>query len=181
MKINNLKKSFLRGCLILAVSFSAGANSMNIKADLFAGDEPVYHAEESLELTLKDQNGNTLELEELRGKVVFINFWATWCPPCIVEMPDINDLYKELEEDDDIVFLMISLDQSFDKAKQFLEKKGFDFNIYKVEGSIPKELQTQAIPTTFVVDTEGHIAQKHLGAQSYNTDAFKNFLKGLKE
>lgn len=183
---DTIRISVLIGAVIFGFTFGRAAPpldkiSNNTVKTLLYGDDPRENAKTVLAFALEDQNGNALELKDLKGKVVFINFWATWCPPCIVEMPDINDLYNTVKDDDQIVFLMISLDQSFDKAKEFLDQKGFDFDIYKAVGSIPQEFQTQAIPTTFVLDKEGNIAKKYMGAQSYNTDEFKGFLEELKE
>src|SRR5699024_6244426 len=136
---------------------------------------------ENPDFPLENQNGELINMKDLQGKVVFINFWATWCPPCIVEMPDINDLYQEYKNEDDVVFLMISLDRNFDTAKRFLDRKGFDFDIHKANSAVPATFQTRGIPTTFVVDKNGNIAQKYVGARNYNTDEFKGILEGLKK
>lgn len=132
------------------------------------------------ELRLENQQGTRVGLKDYKGKVVLINFWATWCAPCLIEMPGINELYKQYKGEEDVVFLMISLDRNFDTAKTFLAEKGFDFDIYKVEGSIPQEFQSPGIPATFVLDREGKIAKKIIGASKYNTPAFKAFLNDLK-
>lgn len=65
---------------------------------------------------LVDANGRQQPFSDFEGKVVFVNFWATWCPPCVAEMPDIHELYQEMK-DEDIAFVLISLDDDFDKAK----------------------------------------------------------------
>ena len=176
-----VKTSLLLGVFLLMLSFPTGvkANAFQISIS-HHGDDPKNGEVAAYELALEDQEGNKLDLKDLQGKVVFINFWATWCPPCIVEMPDIDALYGSLKDDDEIVFLMISLDQDFDKAKQFLIKKDFGFNVYKVDGSIPSDFQTRGIPTTFVLGKDGKIAEKYMGSRSYNNDDFKALLKGLK-
>lgn len=129
-------------------------------------------------LNLINSEGEKVSMEEFRGKVIFLNLWATWCPPCIAEMPGINGLYNDVKEEN-IVFLMLSLDQNFEKAKKFKEKKGFDFEIYKVEGSIPAMYYSQSIPTTFVIDAKGGLALTHIGMADYNTPEFKAFLQDL--
>lgn len=132
------------------------------------------------EMRLKDQNGKTVSLSQLDDKVVFINFWATWCPPCVAEMPNINKLYQHYEDDDEVVFLMVSLDKKFSKAKGFLEKKAFDFDVFKPQGSMPNDFKSSSIPTTYVLDKNGEIAFSHLGMGNYNTRQFKKFINDLK-
>lgn len=129
---------------------------------------------------LRDRNGEEINMADMEDKVVFINFWATWCPPCIAEMPNINKLYQQYKEDDGVVFLMISLDQDFEKAKAFVDKRSLDFNIYEPRSRMPNEFQTQGIPVTYVLDKAGEIAYKHVGMGNYNTQKFKDFLEELK-
>ncbi len=129
--------------------------------------------------SLINGNGEIVSLEQWRGKVIFLNLWATWCPPCIAEMPGINRLYNRVKGDD-IVFLMISLDQDFEKAKSFHQKKDFDFNIYTINGSLPTVYTTQSIPATFVIDTAGRLAYSHEGMAAYDTKTFRQFLLSLK-
>ncbi|NLZ95848.1 MAG: TlpA family protein disulfide reductase, partial [Bacteroidales bacterium] len=75
-------------------------------------------------LTLMDENGNTLSLADFKGKPIFLNMWATWCPPCIAEMPNINKLHNEMGND--VAFVMVSLDDDFETAKAFNTRRGFD-------------------------------------------------------
>lgn len=152
----------------------------DIMDDINPTDPKVAKPYEKHNLILKSQNGKTLNVAELRDKVVFINFWATWCPPCIAEMPNINKLYRAYQEDDEVVFLMISLDKNFSKAKQFLKRKEYDFDIYEPQNSLPREFQSRGIPNTFVLGKDGKIEFTHMGMGSYNTTKFKNFLEDLK-
>lgn len=127
---------------------------------------------------LVDENNRVLDAYSLQGKTIYMNFWATWCPPCIAEMPDINQLYNHIE-DDDIVFLIVSLDEDFEKAKKFVKKKEYDFNIYQFASSIPQVYSSNAIPTTFVISPNGDIVVKREGMAKYNTESFRNFLQNL--
>lgn len=142
--------------------------------------EDTSKSYESLHLILEDQNGRTVKISDLKNKVVFINFWATWCPPCIAEMPNINKLYESYQNDDEVVFLMISLDENFNKAKKFLDNKDFKFDIYHPKSSLPKELESRGIPNTFVLGKNGKIEYSKMGMGNYNTPKFKNFLEDLK-
>jgi peroxiredoxin len=94
-------------------------------------------------------------------------------------LPGINELYKEVK-DEGVVFLMLSVDDSFEKAKRFKEKKGFDFDIYQADGGIPQMYYSQSIPTTFIINAKGELALTHTGMADYNTLEFKEFLRGLK-
>ena len=127
---------------------------------------------------LKSVNGLDLHFEELKGKVVFINFWATWCPPCLAEMPDIHDLYQSLDEDK-IEFVMISRDKAFGRAKKYVQKEGYTFPIYQLVDPLPTSLSFDGIPTTFVISKDGKIALKNTGIATYNTRKFKEYLLTL--
>lgn len=131
-----------------------------------------------LDLQLQDANGKTVHMEQFRGKVIFINVWATWCPPCLAEMPNINQLYQDLTGED-IVFVLLSVDQDFSKATTYIAAQDFQFPIYQVLGNWPTALNSSSIPTTFVIDKSGRIAMEHRGMAKYNTKDFKAFLRSL--
>ncbi|MGA9591415.1 MAG: TlpA disulfide reductase family protein [Salegentibacter sp.] len=129
-------------------------------------------------LQLKDENGKIVSLSKFKGKVIFINIWATWCPPCVAEMPGIDELHQEM--DGEVAFVMLSVDQYFETAKSFKERKNYELPIYALAGNLPAMYQSSAIPTTFVIDAEGNLALTHKGMADYNSDKFKKFLRGLK-
>ncbi len=131
-------------------------------------------------LRLVNAKGEKVSMEQFRGKVIFINLWATWCPPCVAEMPGINALYNEVNEEE-VVFLMLSVDQDFEKAKRFKEKKGFDFEVYQADGGIPQMYYSQSIPTTFIINAKGELALTHTGMADYNTPEFKKFLRAQQQ
>ena len=120
------------------------------------------------------------ELKAYRGKVIFLNFWASWCPPCVAEMPNIHDLYLDMK-DDNVVFIMISLDQDRAKAEKFIKDKEYTFPIYYPASKIPKEIYSETIPTTFVLDKQGRIAIREEGFSDYNNQGFIQSLKILSE
>ena len=129
-------------------------------------------------LNLMDEDGKTISLAEFKGKVIFMNMWATWCPPCIAEMPNINKLHKEVG--DEIAFVMISLDDDFETAKAFNKRKGYDLPIYTLQSNRPAMYQSSTVPTTYVIDANGQLVLTHKGMANYNTSEFKNFLERLK-
>ena len=123
-----------------------------------------------------NSKGEKIAMEELRGKVIFINICATWCPPCIAEMPGINKRYKDVYNDK-VAFIMLSVDQVFQKAIDFNANKGYDFEVYEVTGGMPQMYNTRSIPTTYVIDSGGNLVMTHMGMGDYNTKDFKEFLK----
>ena len=138
--------------------------------------EIARNPEADFDLQLRDQNGELLEMEDLRGKVIFLNLWATWCPPCIAEMPGIDKLAGKMEEEQ-VVFLMVSLDKNFEKAKDFRQRKDFSFDVYEPVGSMPEMYYSQSIPTTYVISADGELVFTHKGMAEYNTEEFQEFLK----
>lgn len=128
-------------------------------------------------LKLIDREGNITSLAELKGKVIFLNFWATWCPPCIAEMPSIDKLHEEMG--DEVAFVMLSLDEDFEKAKSFDKRKGYDLPIYALASKLPPLYQSSAIPTTYIIDDEGYLAMTHKGMADYSDPEFKKFLHRL--
>lgn len=136
------------------------------------------HPPADFNLTLMDENGKTISLAEFKGKVVFLNMWATWCPPCIAEMPNINKLHNEMGNE--IAFVMVSLDEDFETAKAFNKRKGYNLPIYTLQSNRPAMYQSSTVPTTYVINAKGELVLTHKGMSNYNTSKFKKFLRGLK-
>ena len=110
------------------------------------------------DFNLKDQYGVTHSLENYKGKVIFLNFWATWCPPCKKEMPDVESIYKEYGENKkDVVILGINSEKE-NEVKKFLKDKGYTFPTVIDENSeVMRKYFIQAFPTSFVIDKEGNV------------------------
>ena len=110
------------------------------------------------DFNLKDQYGVTHSLENYKGKVIFLNFWATWCPPCKKEMPDIENIYKEYGENKkDVVILGVNSEKE-NEVKKFLKDKGYTFPTVIDENSeVMRKYFIQAFPTSFVIDKEGNV------------------------
>lgn len=132
--------------------------------------------EADFSMNLINSKGEKVAMEELRGKVIFMNVWATWCPPCVAEMPGINKLYKDIDKDK-IAFIMLSVDQDFKKAIDYNNRKGYDFDVFRPNGPIPPMYSSQSIPTTYVIDARGNLVLTHMGMGDYDTKNFKEFLK----
>lgn len=131
---------------------------------------------------LRDLKGNPVDFKTFKGKVVFLNLWATWCGPCRSEMPSIQKLYDQTDKNK-VAFVMLSIDESRleGKVKKFIEDKQFSFPVYMQSGRLTSQLSVDVIPTTFVVDKNGAIAVKEVGMKNYNTAKFKKFIEKLIE
>jgi thiol-disulfide isomerase/thioredoxin len=126
-----------------------------------------------------DQNGNTVSVSELKGKVVFINFWASWCPPCRAEMPSMNAMYNKLKDDNRFVFVFINEDDNLATAKKYLQSKQLTLPLFTHSGAISPQIFNGVLPTTTVLDKQGNIVMMHEGMANYNTDNFLKQLRGL--
>ena len=132
------------------------------------------------DFTLDDPDGGTLDFEKVKGKVVFVNFWATWCAPCIAEMPSIQALSDRFKDNDEVVFVMINVENDHDKATKFMDKKEFTFPYYFPNRTqIPKVYESRSIPTTFVLNKQGYIAYKKVGMANYSASSFTRFIDKL--
>ncbi len=129
---------------------------------------------------LKDKDGTIVSADNFRNKVLFINHWATWCPPCVAEMPNIQSLYNKVDTSK-VAFIMISFDKDPDKAQRFTERKGHTFPVYFPASPLPSLLESEVIPTTFVIAADGRLVSKKEGMAHYDTDEFLAFLHSLAE
>lgn len=123
----------------------------------------------AFDFKLTDQYGNPHTLSDYKGKVVFLNFWATWCPPCQKEMPDIEELYYQYGENQgDVIFLGVAnpsseeypnnQDGSIEEVETFLDENGYTFPVvYDITGNVFSDYFVTAFPTTFMIDGEGNI------------------------
>lgn len=123
-------------------------------------------------------DGDSFTLEQFEGKTIFLNFWATWCPPCIAEMPNIQSLYEDVKSDS-ITFVMVSLDEDHTKAEKYLTRKDFSFPVYFLNGRKPGTYNSTVVPTTYVISPEGKIVTERRGMANYNTVEFKEFLRSF--
>lgn len=141
-------------------------------------NESILHGSRAdYNMSLLTLDGDRTSLSEFEGKTIFMNLWATWCPPCIAEMPNIQRLYDEVGNED-IVFVMASLDQDPQKARDFIERKGFTFPVYSILTK-PRVYDSSVVPTTYVISPTGDIVLEHRGMAKYDTDDFKQFLRTI--
>ncbi|AII54351.1 TlpA family protein disulfide reductase [Hymenobacter sp. APR13] len=129
-------------------------------------------------LALTTPDGKAVNLRELQGKVVFVNLWASWCPPCVAEMPGIHALYKKMDPRK-VAFVMISLDENPAKAQAMLKRQGYTFPVYFPAGPLAPPFDSNSIPSTVILDPDGQVAARHDGMAEYDTPEFKAALDDL--
>lgn len=115
-------------------------------------------------------------LSKSKNRVVLINFWATWCAPCIAEMPSLQNLYDEYGDRMDFYFVS---QEDHEIIKKFLQQKGYDIPVFLERRSPPVELQTQALPTTYLIAKDGTIIIKKSGVANWNSEAVHTIIDGL--
>ncbi|MDP6478058.1 MAG: TlpA disulfide reductase family protein [Nitrospinaceae bacterium] len=157
--------------LLVAALFSAFIVTIN-KVDLRPG-EVEYPAEAFLApgFDLPTLNGGKIKLSDYRGKVLFINFWATWCATCKVEMPSMEKLYQRFREYD-FEMLTISVDKDQSLIAPFVKKYNLTFPVLLDPDSevAKKDYKTTGVPETFVVDKNGIIVHKAIGPRDWATN-----------
>ncbi len=129
---------------------------------------------------LQDTEGNAINLADMKGKVLFINMWATWCPPCVGEMPEIQKLYDIYKDNDDIAFFMVSNEKS-GKIKSFVDKKGYSFPVFTSISNSPDAFASKSIPTTFVISKKGEIVVRETGAANWGGKKMQKLINELLE
>lgn len=130
-------------------------------------------------LSFLDSEGNRYDAASLAGKVVFINFWATWCPPCIAEMPSINQLYQQFKDHEQVLFLIVDVDNEMEKSVQFMNDKKLGLPVHVAQGEIPTAWLGRSIPTTVILDKKGEIAARHEGMADYGRKEVVEFMNEL--
>lgn len=130
--------------------------------------------------TFPDLNGNLISLSDFKGNVIIVNVWATWCPPCVYEMPSMEKLYQEFKGDD-FEILAISIDTLGIKAvTPFMKKYKLTFPaLIDTEGEIKTLYKATGIPESFIIDKEGILIKKIIGARNWASPQVFRFFRDL--
>lgn len=166
------------------------SNAQNVKSESSSNNESSSNKENAgksfpVDFTLKDQYGNEHKLSDYKGKTVFLNFWATWCPPCRQEMPYIEEIYNEYNKNqDDVVILGVASPElgregTQDYVEKYLQKEGFTFPVaMDIKGSILYKYEINSFPSTFIINKEGYIEKYIPGA--INKSTMKSLIENAK-
>ncbi len=123
---------------------------------------------------LMDAQGEEVSLSNYKGKVILINNWATWCPPCIAEMPSLQRLYNQYGKQ--VVFLFVAHDKP-EKVEAFLKKNKMDIPVYFMLNNPPSQISSNSIPTTFIINKNGEIVVRKTGAADWNSGQVHRILE----
>lgn len=133
--------------------------------------------------TLNNYNWNLLSLDDLlvnfsssKEKVVLVNFWATWCPPCVAEMPSLQKLYEVYGDKIDFYFIT---SEEPEKVKAFITKNKYSFPVYLQKFKAPDEIKAEVLPTTYVLSKSGEIVVDEEGVADWNSEKFKKLVEAL--
>lgn len=168
---------------IVILLFTPLGKTIKVQLNKLFSFEPIL-TEQPDAVHLKDYNwflkdletGKSVNLNAYKGQVIFINHWATYCPPCLAEMPDINALYKDYK--DKMVFLMVTSDKQ-SIIDTFMKREGYHFKNYTSYSQSPQELKSELIPQTIIIDQEGYIRINKIGSAKWNDKDFRDALDGL--
>ena len=152
--------------IVLLFTFTFSLSAQSTKEELRGEmiNEPAP------DFTLRNLNGDKVTLSDLKGKTVILDFWATWCGPCLASFPGIQKVVNDLENDETVEFLFIDTWESgsdnakISKVKKFMDKKGYTFNVvFDLDDKVVKDYGLQGIPTKIILGPDGNIKFRKLG------------------
>ena len=157
----------VRATLIKAVSFVT-TRVFSLEID----KEDQIHVKD-FNWTLQDRDGKMINMASFKGQVIVVNLWATWCPPCVAEMPSFQKLYDDYG--DKVVFLFVANDEP-EKVERFLAKNGYELPVFFQISMAPEEMNSNALPTTYMIDSEGNIVASKTGAADWDSGKVRSLL-----
>jgi peroxiredoxin len=117
----------------------------------------------SADFTLQDMNGNKVKLSDYRGRVVLLEFWATWCPPCRASIPGLEKIHKAYKEKG-LVVLAVSMDEGdWPSVKSFMKDYGITYTVLKGTDEVASQYHVRTIPMLLILDKEGRISKRYMG------------------
>ena len=141
----------------------------------------VMRTELGVDLPFRTLEGEPKHLSELKGKVVFLDLWGTWCIQCVAEMPSVQALYDHYRNDPNVVFLIVSRLDSPATVRRYARRNHFDMPFYTTEDAdIPASMQLNQFPATFLYAPDGNLMVKHTGAADWSSPSVISFIDGLK-
>jgi peroxiredoxin len=144
-----------------------------------AGLQAVAEPQPAADFQLPDLAGQQQRLQEQRGKVVLLNFWATWCPPCVHEMPLLDQLYQALRQRPFVIWA-VAMQEDRDKVAPFIDKRQFQFTVLPDgAGAVSARYKLRGLPTTYLINCRGHTVGWAVGPREWTSDAVKTLLAAL--
>jgi len=166
--------------LIVVNAFSAHEPRASADANLDAGAAAVAAGKLAPDFTLTDLDGKSHSLASLRGKIVFLNLWATWCPPCRGEMPSIQALYSNFRSNSDFVVLAVSEDSDVKPIAGYVKDNHLDFQVLLDPRNLVGEAyDVSGLPESFVIGRDGRIVAHHVGPYDWASADMRDALNDL--
>lgn len=158
---------------LLFFSITLLLGQLMIQASAFAADvkAPAF--------SLPGESSQQISLSEFKGKVVLVDFWASWCAPCLRSFPWMNSMLEKYSEEGFAV-IAINMDQDSELAKKFLQRQNSALTIaFDPKGSVAQEYQVMGLPNSFLIDRQGRIVYKHVGFRLTQLADYENEIKIL--
>lgn len=138
---------------------------------------PSLERKIDLNWDIKTLNEEVINIgNHFKGKTIFLNFWASWCPPCVGEMPSIQNLYNQVGNEIEIVCIS---SEPINRLIKFKNKKGYTFPIYKIDGKVPHGLSSRGVPATYIISKEENILLEHIGSANWAHESVIKYLENL--
>lgn len=174
-KIDMIKITWV-AFLFIGLFFMFGCGSNSSKTEFDSDEENLQELPLVERFDFEDLKGNKLNWDDTKGKLVFVNFWATWCKPCIKEMPSISEANIKLKEDG--VMFIVASDEDVSKIKKFESKHHYSFSLLHSNTSV-FDLDIQALPTTIIINEEGKIVFNEIGSRDWSSEKSIDLIKSF--
>ena len=169
--------AFLLAVLLIPSFKEFVTRQILMKPSLEKVENEVTFTPEELNLQLKGVNVPDANLADFKGKVVFLNFWGTWCPPCRAEYPSIQKLYEAKK--DKVQFVLVAMQDEEEKVKQFLAENKYTTPVYLAKSPLAEKMLPKSFPTTFLVGQNGRILMKEDAAKDWNAEDVLQFIDSV--
>ncbi len=164
---------FIFLALVIAMIFPASRKEVSaflVRQTLLsprASSNTTFLSDDDWSFRLVDNNGEVFELADLKGTPIFVNYWATWCPPCIAEMPSIQNLYDNYK--DKAHFLFVN-NEDRNVVQAFMDKHNYALPLHNIVGGVPDLFETSTLPTTIVISPKGRVVPYKTGAARWDSN-----------
>ncbi|MGQ4808260.1 Thiol-disulfide oxidoreductase ResA [Candidatus Entotheonellaceae bacterium PAL068K] len=160
-------------CLLHASAVFATPAASLLQA---AGLNPFQEPRSAVDFQLTDHTGQTLRLQDQRGKVVFLNFWATWCAPCRYEMPEMDKLFQSLRQQS-FVMWAVAMQEPQEQVALFFQEQALHFTaLLDLDGAVSSRYEIKGLPTTYLIDCSGALVGRAVGPRSWNIESVHTLL-----
>lgn len=172
-----LLTGFLLALLLLPDFRAFVVRQILMKPTLEKVENEVTLTDEEMQLPLKGVNVANANLSDFKNKVIFLNFWGSWCPPCRAEFPSIQKLYESQKTS--TVFVLVAMQDQEEDVKKFLQQNHFSTPVYFAQGPLSEKLLPKSFPTTLIIGQDGRILQKEEAAKDWNAPEVHRFLNQI--